>query len=156
MIHLASYRSPFICCVRLYVTHHTFDRCSKQAAPLWIIPGREKLWISINLNLYDWEQNVVCFFVIIKYCFRSGSFLCRTVSTILPVSTVRDVHWGFMALSKDLQRTASLVLVPFPFPVTSKQANVWQLPFRQAITSFGAHCILFQMATGGLHHRESY
>lgn len=55
-----------------------------------------------------------------------GTVLCvtqkhqfvRTVSTILPVSTVRDVHWGFMALSKDLQRTASLVLVPFPFPVT--------------------------------------
>lgn len=125
-IHLASYRPSFFHCVSPYVTQHAFDRCLKQAVPLRIVSGRKKLWISIHLNPWGWEQNVVCFLVIIKYSFHSGSFLCRIVSTILLVPTVRDVRWDFMALSEALWRTVSLVLVPCPFPATSKQENSQQ------------------------------
>lgn len=124
-IHLASYRPPFFLLVNPYITQQAFDRCLKQAVPLWIISEREKLWIKISLNPWGWEQNVVCFLVIIKYSFQSVSFLCRIVSTILLVTTVRDARWGFMALSKALQMTVSLVLVPYPFLVTSKWANSW-------------------------------
>lgn len=119
-IHLASYRPPFLLLVKSYITQQAFDRFLKQAAPLWIISGREKLLIKISLNPWGWEKSVVCFLVIIKYIFHSVSFLCRIVSIILLVTTVRDVHWDFMALSKALQMTVSLVLVPYPFLVTSK------------------------------------
>ena len=118
--HLASYRPPFFLLVNPYITQQAFDRCLKQAVPLRIISGREKLWIKISLNPWGWEQSVVCFLVIIKYSFHSVSFLCRIVSTILLVTTVRDVHRDFMALSKALRVTVSLVLVPYPFLVTSK------------------------------------
>ncbi|GAB0186673.1 laminin subunit alpha-2 [Grus japonensis] len=50
----------------------------------------------------------------------------RTVSTILLVTTVRDVRWDFMASSKALQMTVNLVLVPYPFLVTISALLVWR------------------------------
>lgn len=49
-IHLASYRPSFFHCVSPYVTQHAFDRCLKQAVPLWIVSGRKK---NMNLNSFE-------------------------------------------------------------------------------------------------------